>query len=58
MPSASNTASFDIRNTFKGWTLNIDAARKVYAPGENLTNILVDVSGYPAIKDYDFYAVF
>jgi hypothetical protein len=47
----------EYRNTFKGWTLNKEAG-KVYKEGESLNNILIDVAKYPAIKDYDLYAVF
>jgi hypothetical protein len=46
-----------MRNTFKGWTMNKEAGR-VYSSSENISNIIIDIAQYPAIKDYKFYAVF
>ena len=45
------------RNSFKGWTFDKDSGI-IHPSTANLTNILVDVTKYPAIKDYDLYAVF
>lgn len=45
------------RNSFKGWTFDVDSGI-IHSATTNLSNILVDVTKYPAIKDYDLYAVF
>ena len=45
------------RNSFRGWTFDKDSGI-IHSSTVNLSNILVDVTKYPAIKDYDLYAVF
>jgi hypothetical protein len=45
------------RNSFKGWTFDADSGI-IHSSTVNLSNILVVVTKYPAIKDYDLYAVF
>ena len=47
------------RNTFKGWTNDIEKAKIIY--GENVADEdlpLINVSDYPATRDYEFYAVY
>lgn len=57
MPQAIDATELEMRNTFKGWTMNKEAGR-VYNSSENISNIIIDITQYPAIKDYKFYAVF
>lgn len=58
MPWADDSSlDAEERNSFRGWTFDKDSGI-IHSSTVNLTNILVDVTKYPAIKDYDLYAVF
>jgi hypothetical protein len=57
MPQAALTTDAEIRNAFRGWTLNKNYG-KVYDDGEDLTDIIMNLSKYSVIQDYDLYAVF
>jgi len=57
MPQATGETALEERNAFKGWTLN-KTNGKVYDNGTDLTDIIIDLSRYSVIKNYDLYAVF
>lgn len=57
MPQSSENTALEERNAFKGWTLNKNYG-KVYSKTDNLNEIIIDLTKYQVIKDYDLYAVF
>ena len=57
MPQAAETTAVEIRNAFKGWTLNKNYG-KVYDSGADLSEILMNLSKYSVIQNYELYAVF
>ena len=57
MPKALGETALEERNAFRGWTLN-KTNGKVYDKGVNLSEIVIDLSRYSVIKNYDLYAVF
>lgn len=61
VPSPANYATTELymRNAFKGWTNDIEKAKVIYgADVEDEALPLVDVTMYPATRDYTFYAVY
>jgi len=61
VPAPVNLTADDLymRNAFKGWTNDIEKAKVIY--GENVPDEelpLINVSMYPATRDYTFYAVY
>lgn len=61
VPAPANYAATELymRNAFKGWTTDIDKAKIIYsADVEDDALPLVDVTMYPATRDYVFYAVY
>ena len=57
MPKAIGETALEERNAFRGWTLN-KTNGKVYDKGIDLSEIVIDLSRYSVIKNYDLYAVF
>jgi hypothetical protein len=57
MPQASEATEATIRNAFKGWTMNENYG-KVYENDANLSDIIMDLSKYSVIKDYQLYTIF
>jgi hypothetical protein len=57
MPQATDSTELEERNAFRGWTLNKNYG-KVYSSTEDLKEILMDLSKYQVIQNYDLYAVF
>ena len=61
VPSPANYSATELymRNAFKGWTNDIEKAKVIYdanVADEDLP--VIDVTMYPATRDYTFYAVY
>lgn len=58
-PSNNGATSLYMRNSFKGWTNDIEKAKVIYPSTMDDADLpLINVADYPATRDYEFYAIY